>query len=214
MEAMGLVPWVYARQIGADRSQTLKVEDVPVVQPQAELTTTQISTAVPIPAESDQLAHWLVLQPLLQLTYRGSTTHCIGSHSANLIVVCLQAAEPEQLPLNKECTQLFDLMMRAINIARTGYRQCAVSVKPAAAVGHIGAPVHLEDILASSTRGVLVLDPQLHDDAADSHSGKMLLPSSSLPLWRIPHPDLLLATPALKRVAWEKLKVIQQVLDN
>lgn len=233
LDAMGFVAWtnrstghaVVSEQPTAPHTvEELPIADAISAQPpvgsiKSSTTTTgpasnNIVANAAMPSAINQLAQWLVRQPLAQLNYKGRQASYIGSDQAALLVVCVQAAESSSLPLSRESTQLFDLMMRAIEMPRTGFRQCALPTVASAHASDTSQTVYIDDIFTPQTRAVLVLDPNDASASESSNAHTVLLPSSSLPLWRVPHPDLLLRVPALKRQAWEELKGLRRVLDD
>lgn len=233
LDAMGFVAWtsrsndhavVSERPTVPHAVEELPIADaVPAQSPISSLTSSSATTGpatnnymanAAMPSAINQLAQWLVRQPLAQLNYKGRQASYMGSEQAALLVVCVQAADSSSLPLSRESTQLFDLMMRAIEMPRTGFRQCAVPAVASAHASDTSQTVYLDDIFTPQTRAVLVLDPIDTSASEASNAHTVLLPTSSLPLWRVPHPDLLLRAPALKRQAWEALKGLRRVLDD
>lgn len=180
-----------------------------------------VPNAAAMPFDIDALAEWLVEQALVQFNHRGASVSFSGSEQASLLVVCVHATMNLQdtasiQPLNAECTQLLKLMMRAIDLSMTEIRQCQVT-----AVGsvqsisnHDGSRDTIDGVCTPHTQSVLLLDPQYSESTHQSGSDACLMPTSSLPLWRIPHPDCLLQYPALKRHAWESLKALKQALAD
>ncbi|MFK7996361.1 MAG: hypothetical protein AB8B87_19635 [Granulosicoccus sp.] len=212
LEAMGLVAWVSGESPEVEQQLAPQAPDNALRQAQGSPDRSTEPSGVAIPAAIDQLSQWLVRQPLTRLMYKGTQTSSIGSEQASLLVVCVHTQESSQLPLSRESAQLFDLMMRAIDVQRTGFRQCAMPTQLSTQVQDSKAILYLEDVVTPQCRVVLVLDPLWGPSAVAGEPGKSVLPSSSVPFWRVPHPDLLLANPALKREAWEALKAMQQVL--
>jgi len=213
---MGLVAWTNAEQ----QSEPLKPRTVP---PPAHVTkdpvvTKEVQSPLENSPDEDSMAvtpfvQWLVDQPLTPMQYKGAEIHCIGSEQASLLVICLYVESGVTLPLSRNSAQLFDLMMRAIEVPRTGYRQCAMPTDTQSGDSSAAPKLYLDDIITSQTRALLVLDsvPAQHPDLPGAEQA---VPGpSSVPVFRVPHPDLLLTTPALKRQAWESLKVLRQVLD-
>ena len=183
MQAMGLVPWVS--------------EGVPLSAPvSAPVSITDMETDTPV----ESLGAWLQVQTL------ASNAEPSLSNAPLLVVVESIAAESAesqpagQSVLTGEAAQLFDLMMRSINLKRGDVRQCLLA-------GTQGPTV--AQSCTVQTRAVLFLSAS-HPDSAQGFAGE--LPSSSHPVWRIPHPELLLAQPLHKRQAWESLKQVQKLL--
>ncbi len=217
MSAMGLVAWTCK-----DVSESL-TDSILKNQPEHLALSTPTPTPTPIAASNAgvtdgsglaALAQWLVEQPLLPLVYRGATVSYIGQDQSALLVVCLHSGTPQASALDPGSEQLFDLMMRAINMPRNAITQCAVAAKPFTPAGSTQSSIYLDAICTAHTRAILVLDPDSADlySPVEAEHGRM--PTSSLPVWRLPHPDLLLQTPALKRRAWETLKALQLMLLN
>lgn len=157
---------------------------------------------------------WLVNRRLANMIYQGANAVCIGSERASLLVVCLHPERDVQSPLSAQSTQLFDLMMSSIEVPRTEFRQCAISTHAQTSSPHNSETVCLEDMLLAQTRAILILDSRPAAFTNDDVVNKSLLPGSSLPLWRTPHPELLLARPILKRCAWESLKDLKRTLKS
>ena len=129
-------------------------------------------------------------------------------------------------PLSTEAEQLLDLMMRAIGVSRSALRQCVVSIDDPADTG-AGRPAtesddgsanvanaDIKSLLTAGPRAVLLLDPTEQGAASEISQQRCVLPHSSVALWRVPHPQLMLHTPALKRQAWESLKGLQNELNG
>ena len=172
-----------------------------------------------MPDSIDAVAEWLVEQSLVRFNHRGASVSCSGSEQASLLVVCLHADILSQdgqsvQPLNAQCTQLLNLMMRAINLPMTSVRQCLVNVGQSgqSTPVHGSSPDTIDGICMPHTQGVLLLDPLYGERTRQSSADHCLIPTSSLPLWRIAHPECLLQNPALKRRAWESLKALKHVL--
>ena len=169
------------------------------------------------------LSQWLVEQALVPFIYRGNSVSCIGSEQAILAVVCLHRhgmynEVTPALPLTQDCASLLNQMMRAIEMPAAAIRQCVIcspSDNEAASETASAIPVErrgqgLELVVTPTVKAVLVLDDveQWHDADMDCAP----LPGSSLPVWRIPHPRILLTDTSLKRRAWENLKALKQAL--
>ena len=169
------------------------------------------------------LSQWLVEQPLVPFIYRGNSVSCIGSEQAILAVVCLYRHEmynevTPALPLAQDCESLLNQMMRAIELPAAAFRQCVIRSpgdnetvsETAPAIPFDRRGEGLEAVITPTVKAVLVLDDveQWHD--ADMNDAP--LPGSALPVWRIPHPRILLIDTSLKRRAWENLKALKQAL--
>lgn len=197
----------------AERASAITASDAQGL-PQAALAVAEAATDQ---LSLDDLAHWLVTQPLVQFQHRGVSVNCLGPEQATLLVVCI--AQPslhnasEQLPIDSEGSALFDLMMRSINLSRNHYRQCVVAAEQGEQA-QSGASGGVDTLCSAQTRAVLLLDPGIVEPVSDAKGDHCLLPGLSLPLWRIPHPQQVLLTPLLKRRAWESLKNVQQALTS
>jgi hypothetical protein len=160
------------------------------------------------------LAAWLENQPLMPFSYRGSPLNVLGSEQASLVVVCMHDAATEQsqasLPLSSECASLFDLMIRAIDLPRTAVRQCVVS--RTSALQQTSDWQSFDNLLSPHVRAILVLELLDIWENTSVDSDAATLPGCALPMWRIPHPQILLDNPSLKRRAWESLKCLKKLL--
>ncbi|MFK8082986.1 MAG: hypothetical protein AB8B97_22125 [Granulosicoccus sp.] len=214
LDAMGLVAWTCTAQAGIPKPPAgLQIPDARLEQGHDTLAVSERTQSAAMPATIEHLGQWLVGQPVSQMSYKGGQTYCMGSDQAPLMVVCVQEDATSQMPLSRESAQIFDMMMRAIDRPRTGYRQCVMPVGAPAQRELDVAAVYIDDLLTAHTGAVLVLDPHLDKGSEAAESEKTALPQSAVPVWRIPHPDLLLATPQLKRRAWQGLKSLKRVLD-
>ena len=165
--------------------------------------------------DSVSLAEWLEKQPLVTFAHRGKSVSWIGSEQATLAVVCmheegLHDMQAATLPLPTDCAQLLDLMMRAIELPKNAIMQCVVNSSADLSTDHQPGSQTLEKVVTPMIRGILVLD--IRDNWPDTpiNTETSLMPVSSLPVWRIPHPQLLLTNPSLKRRAWETLKDLKR----
>lgn len=221
LHAMGLVAWtsdkdsevplVEVDEQSSDKFERAVAQSVGANENKPErpsLTFDELSGSLELTAQ------WLVHQPLAHMPYRGANVVSIGSERACLLILCLHTESNVQAPLSTEGGQLFDLMMRSIDMRRSELKQCAISTCLCTSLSSKSVPVHLDDVLLPQTRAVLVLDPRPDVFADDDVINKVLLPGSSLPLWRVPHPDILLAMPLLKRSAWESLKGLKRMLTS
>lgn len=167
------------------------------------------------------LAQRLRSQPLLTFTARGMQMSSLGPSSAALLIVnAVKNHSEENTPLGTQATELFDLMMRAIELSKSHYRLCAITEQ------YHDAPIAETTASASSlcnsqTRAIVFLDPscepdKLLDSAEDAAENIDYLPleSSSVPIWHLIHPELLLEKPQYKRQAWETLKQLKLSLDK
>lgn len=207
---MGLVAWASEDTLAEPVSNASAEPDVPSVSIVAE------PVALPDIAtdRSDlaSLAQWLVEQPLIPFVYRGTTVCHVGPDQAQILVVSLHHGTPQTAPLDAQSSQLFDLMMRAVEQPRNAIRQCAVSSAQRSVPDNSLVPTYLEQICTPHTRALLILDSSIVDSASPADADQGRLPTSSLPVWRLPHPEVLLRTPAIKRRAWQTLKAMRRSL--
>lgn len=235
MHAMGLVAWTRNRPV--EQTPMHPVGDAGAVQAVTQGVTVDsdvASVAAPagdsfppseaqgslasMPVNIESLTQWLAGQSLSMFSYRGANVTVVGPEQASLLVVCINRdmklpVAPDLQPLNAECAQLLKLMLHAINLSMTDIRQCLVSEAGLAnSESGDSTPDTIKSVCTHHTRGVLLLDPGYDDGICQAASDACLMPASSLPLWRIPHPDCLLENPALKRTAWENLKALKQSL--
>lgn len=194
LDAMGMVPWV-------QRSHTreLPVDNTAVNEPVAN---------VPMPVELDKLQTWLGQQPLAAFVVAGRARSVTGPEDASLLVVVQPEQGASQQALDGDASRLFDLMMRAIGLSRQHLRLCALSGDPR------NADVTVSDACNLNTKAVLLMQQNWEVDSTDTgtHAEHGRLDFTHAPLWRIPHPDVLLRHNRLKRHAWQALKALQRVL--
>ncbi|MFK7893211.1 MAG: hypothetical protein AB8B63_20520 [Granulosicoccus sp.] len=204
LERMGIVPWVLKASVAAS-NHTVPAGAVASVA--AEL------AASAVPDEFAVFMPWLADQSLLEFTYRGVSTAHTGARDAPLLVISeAEHKSAEGVPFDTDQSALFDLMMQAIGLNRTHCCLCAVSGAgdaPCAAPDAVSIP----ELCSQQTRAVIYFSRQFRETLPASEQ-QGLLPSPSVPLWRIPHPALLLANPQLKRLAWESLKAIKSTLER
>lgn len=174
----------------------------------------------PMPEPLDELKHWLPQQSLGLLSVRSQLQHIVGKPDAPLLVVVQSnlvsktGQLPPSTPFSVDAAQLFDLMMRAIQVT-LGARKVvhlasaseSLSIAPAAQIPE----VRVKDVCDPQTKAVLLLvqDWNTYTAPIEDH---FRLDQPALPVWRIPHPDLLLQQSQLKRQAWTSLQTLQAVL--
>lgn len=232
MQAMGLVAWtqhldpVSAPLVSCGNAAAVPTpEDSSTVSDGpagiADNSSAPVFNAAAMPFDIDALAEWLVEQALVQFNHRGTSVSFSGSEQASLLVVCVHTDMNSQdaasiQPLNAQCTQLLKLMLQAIDLSMTDIRQCLVTAVDSvrSASDNDGSPETIDGLCTPHNKGVLLLDPLYSESTHQSGSDACLIPTSSLPLWRIPHPDCLLQDPALKRHAWESLKAVKHALAD
>lgn len=204
LEAMGIVPWI-SRQPGP-------ATPAPTGQIPSTLSASDLPETMP------ELGLCLADRVLANFGYKGAVHTTLGHPEAPVLVVVqryrhdVKQDSDTDLPLTGDAAQLFELMMRSIDLGRSDVRQCAL------ADGLI--PAHDESVGAFNvgracnqhTRAVLVL--MAMDDSSDvrADANHCRLAESGLPAWRIAHPDLLLQENWRKRQAWQVLKALQQHL--
>jgi len=197
---MGLVPWV-------SRLQPVVPEFLAV--PAAPVASPALSPIVSPPADLQALSRWLPHQPFAPFLSSGRTRHVIGPEDAALLVIVETGPGTVQQPLEGDAARLFDLMMRAISVTRQKLRIGALASEP-----RLLEQPCLTDLYNRQTKAVLVLlqSWDASDDLAPATDDTVQLASPPCPLWRIPHPDVLLQRNQLKRQAWQSLQALQRVL--
>ena len=227
LNIMGLVAWTSVRRASG--------EATPATSGKAAVVDTVVEqNSHPAPLEGashdgSTLAQWLVEQALVPFNFRGNSVSCVGSEQAILVVVCLHRPEMDDgitpdLPLTQDCASLLNQMMRAIDLPAAAIRQCVMRSREDNETAPETAPETakqlpkqlekrgqgLEVVVTPTVKAVLVLDTA--ELWLDDDKDYELLPGSSLPMWRIPHPRILLAETSLKRRAWKNLKALKQAL--
>lgn len=202
LERMGIVPWICSTQSGilpAVQSDTGEVVALP---------------AATTPGNIDELCYWLPAQQLIHFDYRGTVAHCVGQPEAQLLVVCeaSTSAKLADVPLSREESQLFDLMMRAIELNRSHVCLCAVGGAEGGPAEQIQDRQSVSDLCTSQTRAVLFFSQSVDDESSGGSAGRF--DSPPVPFWRITHPGQLLVNPQRKREAWESLKAIRALLGR
>jgi len=191
LTAMGIVPWV---QRGSDSSTLDVVGSVG----------NSIASAESVSQDEIGIAD----RPLCALA-KGVA---IGNVSAPLLVVVETAELIVTTPLAGDAAQLFEQMMRSIDVTRAAVCQCAISTNSAS----VANESETLSSLVSLERAVgLVLTHEIDDNEDPSaHAFDLVIDGRNpLPMWRIPHPDLLLAQPLRKRQAWQILKAVRRALS-
>ncbi len=135
----------------------------------------------------------------------------IGHAQAPLLVIVESDESPLTAPLSGDAAQLFEQMMRSIDITRSSVCQCCIA-------SSITSDIPGQDTIASQVSidrlAGIVLTHEIDDnEQASAHASLLQLPGrNALPMWRIPHPDILLMHPLRKRQAWQALKAVRQIL--
>jgi hypothetical protein len=232
LEAMGIVPWVSKSELLIPVSGTITTVSEPIavpslaagvavaasVEPLATVNVIERPAFVPrpMPESIEELALWLPSQPVGLLAVRSRYQRFVGQPEAPLLIV----VEPAELtdsvqsahttPFNAEAAQLFDLMMRAINVTLGQRKLCHLSFVVDASDATETA--YVMDLCVPQTKAVLLL-VQDWDSLTAPVADHFRLDQPPLPVWRIPHPDLLLEFNQLKRQAWTSLQALQSVLS-
>jgi hypothetical protein len=232
LEAMGIVPWVSKSQsliplskpmtalpeASSEPIQQAVVSIGVTVETLAPANVVERPTSVlgPMPESIEELSLWLPSQPLGLLAVRSEYQSFVGQPEAPLLVVVDSTKSknsdqpPATSPFNSEAAQLFDLMMRAINVTLGQRKLCYLSrrIDPSSAIQH-GVVM---DLCIPQTKGVLLLVQDWNSFTAPI-TDHFRLDQPPLPVWRIPHPNLLLEFNQLKRQAWRSLQALQPVLS-
>ena len=206
LKAMGFVPWVQR-----ESSTAPAVKDL-----QHPVAGTADERSVDVAAHGGneaEIAHVLAnasafaSRPLCALANGFS----IGHAQAPLLVVVETHDLNLKAPLTGDAAQLFEQMMRSIDVTRGLVCQCAVLAE--AKQVESGQATVLSLVSSHVTAG-LVLCHDIDDvEAASAHAFSLAFAErNALPMWRIPHPDILLTQPLKKRQAWQALKAVRQVL--
>jgi len=163
------------------------------------------------PQQLADLEAWLS-EHSLQLSGSLDSSLLIVSEAMDGTAVETSSRLRAKTPFNPQSAQLFELMMRAINI-RTTERYFGVlsTQRPSAESSYVR---DFYGAIGPSTKAALLMvkdwDALACLDTAQDHHFR--LTQASLPVWRIPHPDLLLLNASLKRQAWVCLQALQSVL--
>lgn len=211
---MGIVPWI---------SKSSNLQDVQIASPVSHIDVVESVAAAevsltPMPHSLEELKIWLPSQPVRTMLGRAGPQFFGGVEDAPLLVVVDGAEndvdpEPMRSPFNAESAQLFELMMRAIVMPVAKRKQCVLHSEASYAQTSHGVAESVAQQLHVHTRAVLLLVKRwdsVETEPAEQHS--IRLDQSALPLWRIPHPDLLIQRNELKRQAWLSLQALQSAL--
>ena len=235
LEAMGIVPWVSKLELPSPvpspvpEAMTALSEAVAEQVPQAAAQTAAAVAALsdekvfkhpayvagPMPSSVEELKVWLPCQPLSLLAVRSKHQAFVGQAEAPLLVVVDSAnstdtvQSPPATPFNAEAAQLFDLMMRAIKVTLGQRKLCHLS--GGAEVPTATGSARVLDLCVPQTRAILLV-VQDWNTLAEPVADHFRLDQPALPVWRIPHPDLLLEFNQLKRQAWTSLQALQSAL--
>lgn len=211
LEAMGIVPWVSKNQSLVAKVDLSLTRSDPAIVPIRQV----IAATGSMPQDIDELRAWLPVQPLGVLSVRSEPRSFIGLAEAPLLIVVDQgesataAQSAATTALSLEASQLFDLMMRAINITLKQRKVCRLSFDAGTAASKDAA--HVLDLCVPQTKAILLLVQDWHSLSSPG-TDHFRLEHPSLPVWRIPHPDLLLEFNQLKRQAWISLQALQSAV--
>lgn len=229
LEAMGVVPWVTksAHQLPettsvlSDSAVTAN-EPVKVQVPATDgsfgaqdKAACDVSACTSMPESVEQLSLWLPSQPVKLLTVRSEQRSFVGQAEAPLLIIAdsTHSAGSAEVPATQafdmKAAQLFDLMMRAINVPLQQRKLCCLSDTIETAGTTQGARV--ADLCIAQTQALLLL-VQDWNSLTTPVMDHFRLDQPSLPVWRIPHPNTLLEFNQLKRQAWKSLQALQAVL--
>jgi hypothetical protein len=233
---MGIVPWVSKSELPSpvpilvSEDMTTLSEAVTAQIPQVNVDIAATVAALPaevtskhpayvtgpMPSSVEELKVWLPSQPLGVLAVRSNHQAFIGQAEAPLLVVVESAdskdsvQSPPTTPFNAEAAQLFDLMMRAMKVTLGQRKLCYLPGGTDAASASESARVL--DLCVPQTRAILLMVKDWNT-LADPVTDHFRLDQPALPVWRIPHPNLLLEFNQLKRQAWTSLQALQSTLS-
>ena len=238
LEAMGIVPWVSKSELpvadvvvphtetpvatNKDAGVATAIESLTaevVAEPTFVVPGPGTGTGAglgPMPEAIDDLRQWLPSQRVGLLSVRSQSQYFVGHLEAPLLVIADSVTPPGSVqaplptPFNAEAAQLFDLMMRAINVTLGQRKVCYLSNENNSADAIKAEQV--QGLCVAQTKAVLLLT---HDwnRLATPVADHFRLDQPPLPAWRIPHPDVLLEFNQLKRQAWSSLQALQSVLS-
>lgn len=236
LEAMGIVPWVSKSElpnpvpVSVSEDMTALSGAVNAQIPQAAVDMAATVAALPadvaskhsayetapMPSSVEELKVWLPSQSLGLLSVRSNHQAFIGQAEAPLLVVVdsTNSSDPVQSPptspFNAEAAQLFDLMMRAIKVTLGQRKLCHLS--GGTDVPSASEPARVLELCVPQTRAILLLvkDWNTLEEPVTDH---FRLDQPALPVWRIPHPSLLIEFNQLKRQAWTSLQALQSTLS-
>jgi len=135
----------------------------------------------------------------------------IGHTQAPLLVIVESDENPMSAPLAGDAAQLFEQMMRSIDITRGSVCQCCIASTTALDIP--GKDTIASQVSIDRLAGIVLTHEIDDNEQASAHAFQLQLPDrNALPMWRIPHPDILLTHPLRKRQAWQALKAVRQIL--
>ena len=217
LEAMGIVPWVSRNPVpeaALDRSlEPVLSTDDRVAELSEHVVDSSHLISTDLPSDLDALGLWLPEQPLASFRYKGAVHTVLGHPEASVLVVVHRHRQNDsELPLSGDAAQLFELMMRSINLGRSDVRQCALAESVGPSDRQQSVVQSVSDACTAQIRAILLLLPleANNDPSADAHHCRSA--QSQLPVWRISHPDILLQENQRKRQAWQAMKALQHYL--
>jgi hypothetical protein len=217
LEAMGIVPWVSRNPepeaVPYRSFETVLSTENRLAESSEQVVDSSHVVATDLPSDLDALGLWLPEQPLASFGYKGAEHTILGHPEASVLVVVQRNRQNDrEMPLSGDAAQLFELMMRSINLGRSDVRQCALAGKMLPSDGQKTVVQSVSDACTPQTRAILLLLPleANNDPSADAHYCRSA--QSQLPVWRISHPDILLQENQRKRQAWQAMKALQQYL--
>ncbi len=204
----------------------LSAEQLLAELPADLLSDTPAALPAQMPTDLQSLSAWLSYQPLSSFLASGKRRHVMGRDDASLVVVVETGSGVGQHPLEGDAARLFDMMMKAIKLTRQQLRICALAGDSVESESGSGADAGderaaeqptrttLSDICNPQTKAVLLFVQRWDapDDCVTSQDDTVRLAAPPCPVWRIPHPDILLSRNQLKRQAWQSLQALQRVL--
>ena len=207
LKAMGFVPWVQRESSTALAAKDVQhLVDSSVLEQSIDVTAANGGPEAEIaPALADTSA--FASRPLCALANGFS----IGHAQAPLLVVVETTDMSLKAPLTGDAAQLFEQMMRSIDVTRGSVCQCAVLADGGEAES---GQATVSSLVSTQLVAGLLLCHEIDDlEAASAHAFSLPLAGrNALPMWRIPHPDILLTQPLKKRQAWQALKAVRQIL--
>ena len=217
LEAMGIVPWVSRNpepEAAVDRAlEPVITTDDHMAESLGQIIDSPHVAATFLPSDLQGLGLWLPRQPLANFGYKGAVHTVLGHPEASVLVVVQRHRQGvSELPLSGDAAQLFELMMRSIDLGRSDVRQCALADNAGPSDSQQTVFQSVGDACTPQTRAILLLSwlEVNNDPSADAHHCR--LAQSQLPVWRISHPDLLLQENQRKRQAWQVMKALQHYL--
>lgn len=232
LEAMGIVPWVSKSKsqtpIAESSAALLEPTAAPIQPasvsvaatveslPAAKIIELPTFVAGPMPESVEDLSLWLPSQPVGLLAVRSVMQNFVGQSEAPLLIVVesTHSTDSDQLltasPFSAEAAQLFDLMMRAISVTLGQRKVCHLSAR--VDDPHATGVACVAELCVPQTKAILLLVRDWNSLTAPVVD-HFRLDQPPLPVWRIPHPDLLLEFNQLKRQAWTSLQALQSVLS-